>query len=102
MKHTLGNWIIYNDGLEGSDIVQAVMGKSNPEKYDICEMSMERPAKERKANAKLIARAPKMLQALKEALVWCEQDVANEDSYPTEGMMENRVEVLRQALRFVE
>lgn len=35
---------------------------------------------------------------LREALHWCKQDADNEDGYPTQEMLENRVAVLKEAL----
>ena len=38
------------------------------------------------------------LNILREVLEWCTEDAANEDGYPTQEMLDNRVEVLRDAL----
>lgn len=35
---------------------------------------------------------------LREVLVWCITDAANEDGYPTQEMFDNRIEVIRNAL----
>ena len=35
---------------------------------------------------------------LKFALEWCEADASNEDGYPTQEMMDNRVMVLKETL----
>jgi len=37
-------------------------------------------------------------QALESALKWCQEDVANEDAYPTQDMMEARVHELEEIL----
>lgn len=39
-----------------------------------------------------------LLNTLREVLEWCIVDAANEDGYPTQEMLDNRVEVLRNAL----
>ncbi len=39
-----------------------------------------------------------LVEALREALAWCRVDAANEDSYPTQEMFDNRIEVIRNAL----
>lgn len=46
----------------------------------------------------VVAAAPETLAAIQEALGWCEQDAQNEDGWPTQEMLDNRVEVLRDAL----
>jgi len=37
-------------------------------------------------------------EALESALKWCQEDVANEDAYPTQDMMEARVHELEEIL----
>ena len=50
------------------------------------------------ANAHLIAAAPDLLECLHEVAFWCKQDAENEDGYPTQEMMDARVEVLQIAI----
>lgn len=40
-----------------------------------------------------------LLDALKEAYFWCHQDAGNEDGFPDQEMLDNRVERLAQALK---
>jgi hypothetical protein len=69
MGHTEGPWTIYDDGDSGdnSDIVMAwIDDDEGGRNDDIAAMMMDRPASERKANARLIASAPELLAALKD------------------------------------
>jgi hypothetical protein len=63
MKHTDGPWIIheYKDQIHGIDITEGKKGKV------ICNITSHFTAKheEAQANAKLIAAAPKLLEALR-------------------------------------
>jgi hypothetical protein len=66
---TKGPWLIYDDGTaeDSSDIIMAHVGDIDDEaRFDICVMSVDegRPIAERKANARLIAAAPELLEAL--------------------------------------
>jgi ABC-type nitrate/sulfonate/bicarbonate transport system substrate-binding protein len=42
-----------------------------------------------------------LIGALKDALRWCVNDRDNEDDYPTQEMLENRVEAIEETLRRV-
>lgn len=57
---------------------------------------------EQNANARMIAAAPDLLEALQEALNWCEIDAVNEDGYPTQNMFDARAERLRAAIAKAE
>ena len=70
-KHTQGPWMIYDDGdgEDSSDIINVwIDDRDGGEKYDIAAMLLDRPVGERKANARLIASAPDLLEALENAL----------------------------------
>ena len=70
-KHTQGPWMIYDDGdgEDSSDIINVwIDDRDGGEKYDIAAMLLDRPVGERKANARLIASAPELLEALENAL----------------------------------
>jgi len=70
MGHTKGTWTIYDDGDsdDNSDIVMAwIDDDEGGRNDDIAAMMMDRPASERKANARLIASAPAMLEAIETA-----------------------------------
>ncbi len=40
----------------------------------------------------------RLKETLREALAWCSSDAENEDGWPTQEMLDNRVEVLTEAL----
>jgi uncharacterized protein YfeS len=64
-KFTPGPWVIYDDGPDGSDVILAHIDEEN---YDIAYIAAdERPEDEKKANARLIAAAPDLLSAAKNA-----------------------------------
>ena len=64
--HTPGPWVIYDDGPDGSDVILAHIDEEN---YDIAYIAAdERPEDEKKANARLIAAAPDLLEALRAAV----------------------------------
>ena len=70
-KHTQGPWMIYDDGdgEDSRDIINVwIDDRDGGEKYDIAAMLLDRPVGERKANARLIASAPDLLEALENAL----------------------------------
>ena len=70
-NHTPGPWMIYDDGddEDSSDIINVwIDDRDGGEKYDIAAMLLDRPVGERKANARLIASAPDLLEALENAL----------------------------------
>ena len=70
-KHTQGPWMIYDDGdgEDSSGIINVwIDDRDGGEKYDIAAMLLDRPVGERKANARLIASAPDLLEALENAL----------------------------------
>ena len=56
------------------------------------------PGQDPLPRAHAIAALPEVLEALKEALAWCKVDAANEDGFPSQEMLEARVDVLRAAL----
>lgn len=86
--HTRGPWSIYDDGPGGSDVILAHINGAN---YDIAYISNDetegRPENERAANARLIASAPDLLAALKDArerLEYLEPDYFDDASHETE------------------
>ena len=92
-EHTPGPWRIEADA--ASDSVIYVTSDSN----GICALLKGTGDK---ADAALIAAAPDLLEIIELALAWCEQDAENEDGYPTQEMMDNRVAVLRAAIEAVQ
>ena len=70
-KHTPGPWYIWNEDLElnpdtstGFPLICAAGETSDDESVDICEVNADYPANY-VANARLIAAAPELLEALK-------------------------------------
>jgi hypothetical protein len=92
-QHTPGPWKIRSIGVNGSQTVYA-MRNDVATAYDRAPMVKG----ECEANAQLIAAAPELLEALQEALAWCEIDATDEDGFPSQEMLENRVEILREAI----
>ena len=106
-NHTPGPWKIVIDALSradgtkrkwevnerGTDVLVEVDGHG----WHEVALDIDTPA-----NARLIAAAPDLLEIIELALAWCEQDAENEDGYPTQEMMDNRVAVLRAAIEAVQ
>ncbi len=92
--HTPGPWGIYDDGPDGSDVILAHVDGEN---YDIAYISNDasegRPEGERKANARLIAAAPALLEALKA----CERALECRDTEAEEYAAKEARRVLRLA-----
>jgi hypothetical protein len=44
-------------------------------------------------------RHKKLCNVLREALAWCKQDATNEDCFPSQDMLDARVDVLKEALK---
>jgi hypothetical protein len=63
-KHTLGPWNAYES--DGQTYVESL----GPKVTDVCRVMRHLPFEEVQANAALIAAAPDMLEALKEARFW--------------------------------
>jgi hypothetical protein len=46
-----------------------------------------------------IKRHKKLCTVLREALAWCKQDATNEDCFPSQDMLDARVDALQEALK---
>ena len=46
-----------------------------------------------------IKRHKKLCNVLREALAWCKQDATNEDCFPSQDMLDARVDALQEALK---
>jgi len=80
MSHTPGPWAIYDDGPNGSDVILANVEGENWDVAYISNDSCEsRPENERKANSRLIAAAPELLERLNAMVsgMECECDKAD-------------------------
>jgi hypothetical protein len=44
-------------------------------------------------------RHKKLCNVLREALAWCKQDATNEDCFPSQDMLDARVDALQEALK---
>lgn len=44
-------------------------------------------------------RHKKLCKVLREALAWCKQDATNEDCFPSQDMLDARVDALKEALK---
>jgi hypothetical protein len=44
-------------------------------------------------------RHKKLCNVLREALAWCKQDATNEDCFPSQDMLDARVDALKEALK---
>ena len=49
--------------------------------------------------AEVTKRHKKLCKVLREALAWCKQDATNEDCFPSQDMLDARVDVLKEALK---
>ena len=67
-KHTPGPWIVQESGFRASEFVITTQQRQDESLVPICEMDVDfdgRIGIEQKANARLIAAAPDLLEALK-------------------------------------
>jgi hypothetical protein len=51
------------------------------------------------AIAEVTKRHKKLCNVLREALAWCKQDATNEDCFPSQDMLDARVDRLKEALK---
>jgi hypothetical protein len=49
--------------------------------------------------AEVTKRHKKLCNVLREALAWCKQDATNEDCFPSQDMLDARVDRLKEALK---
>lgn len=97
-NHTPGPWVIYDDGHDEDTASDIIMARVGDENYDIAEMSTERPLRERKANAALIAAAPDLLAALSDAVEFMHRALAGANLKATGYDREAGVEEYQAAL----
>lgn len=69
-KHTPGPWI--TDDVHKGDMMRFVMSDLRPFPHTIAKLELAQDRETQEANARLIAAAPELLEALKSLLAWAQ------------------------------